>query len=153
MAAGSENGTAEQLVVLLELQIHSKAGFKHRLAARAFRFLHRAASASRALAVGSHPPGRLTLRRWVQLGEPDLEQAAELCRQVAARRLSLDIRGYPVVDDPAGIRRCWLAIGNGFLAPASARGCSGGRIGARWGGERGAVITRTHRFWYGRAID
>ena len=33
--------------------------------------------------------------------EPDLEHAAELCRQVAARRLSRDIRGYPVADDPS----------------------------------------------------
>jgi glycosyltransferase involved in cell wall biosynthesis len=33
--------------------------------------------------------------------EPDLEHAAELCRQVAERRLSRDICGYPVADDPS----------------------------------------------------
>ncbi len=32
-------GTAEQPVVLLEVQMHSKAGFKHRLGAQSFRFL------------------------------------------------------------------------------------------------------------------
>ena len=36
---GSESGTPEQPVVLLEVQMHSKAGFKHRLAAQSFRFL------------------------------------------------------------------------------------------------------------------
>jgi len=36
---GSESGTPEQPVVLLEVQMHSKAGFKHRLAAQGFRFL------------------------------------------------------------------------------------------------------------------
>ena len=36
---GSESGTREQPVVLLEVQMHSKPGFKHRLAAQSFRFL------------------------------------------------------------------------------------------------------------------
>jgi len=35
----SESGTAEQPVVLLEVQMHSKAGFKHRLFAQTARFL------------------------------------------------------------------------------------------------------------------
>ena len=34
-----EAGTAEQPVVLLEVQMHSKPGFKHRLGAQSFRFL------------------------------------------------------------------------------------------------------------------
>ncbi|MFO7628840.1 MAG: DUF4351 domain-containing protein, partial [Prochlorococcaceae cyanobacterium] len=34
-----ETGTPEHPVVLLEVQMHSKAGFKHRLAAQSFRFL------------------------------------------------------------------------------------------------------------------
>lgn len=34
-----EAGTPEQPVVLLEVQMHSKPGFKHRLAAQSFRFL------------------------------------------------------------------------------------------------------------------
>ena len=34
-----EAGTPEQPVVLLEVQMHSKAGFKHRLGAQSFRFL------------------------------------------------------------------------------------------------------------------
>lgn len=33
--------------------------------------------------------------------EPDLEHAAELCRQVAVRRLSRDLRGYPVAGNPS----------------------------------------------------
>jgi predicted transposase YdaD len=36
---GTEAGTAEQPVVLLEVQMHSKPGFKHRLGAQSFRFL------------------------------------------------------------------------------------------------------------------
>ena len=36
---GSESGTAEQPVVLLEVQMQGKPGFKHRLAAQSFRFL------------------------------------------------------------------------------------------------------------------
>ena len=36
---GMEAGTAEQTVVLLEVQMHSKPGFKHRLGAQSFRFL------------------------------------------------------------------------------------------------------------------
>jgi predicted transposase YdaD len=36
---GSENGTDEQPVVLLEVQMHSKVAFHHRLAAQSFRFL------------------------------------------------------------------------------------------------------------------
>jgi predicted transposase YdaD len=35
----SETGTPERPVVLLEVQMHGKAGFKHRLAAQSFRFL------------------------------------------------------------------------------------------------------------------
>jgi len=35
----AEAGTQERPVVLLEVQMHSKAGFKHRLAAQGFRFL------------------------------------------------------------------------------------------------------------------
>jgi predicted transposase YdaD len=35
----TEAGTAEQPVVLLEVQMHAKAGFQHRLAAQSFRFL------------------------------------------------------------------------------------------------------------------
>jgi len=35
----TEAGTAEQPVVLLEVQMHSKAGFTHRLGAQSFRFL------------------------------------------------------------------------------------------------------------------
>ena len=34
-----EAGTAEQPVVLLEVQMHAKPGFKHRLGAQSFRFL------------------------------------------------------------------------------------------------------------------
>ena len=34
-----EKGTPEQPVVLLEVQMHSKPGFKHRLGAQSFRFL------------------------------------------------------------------------------------------------------------------
>ena len=34
-----EAGTAEQPVVLLEVQMHAKSGFKHRLGAQSFRFL------------------------------------------------------------------------------------------------------------------
>ena len=36
---GNERGTPQQPVVLLEVQMHSKPGFKHRLAAQSFRFL------------------------------------------------------------------------------------------------------------------
>ena len=36
---GSESGTSEQPVVLLEVQMHAKPGFKHRLGAQSFRFL------------------------------------------------------------------------------------------------------------------
>ncbi|MFN5117442.1 MAG: DUF2887 domain-containing protein [Cyanobacteriota bacterium] len=36
---GCEGGTLDQPVVLLEVQMHGKAGFKHRLAAQSFRFL------------------------------------------------------------------------------------------------------------------
>jgi predicted transposase YdaD len=36
---GNESGTAEQPVVLLEVQMQGKPGFKHRLAAQSFRFL------------------------------------------------------------------------------------------------------------------
>jgi predicted transposase YdaD len=36
---GDERGTAEQPVVLLEVQMQGKPGFKHRLAAQSFRFL------------------------------------------------------------------------------------------------------------------
>ena len=36
---GSESGTPEQPVVLLEVQMHAKPGFKHRLGAQSFRFL------------------------------------------------------------------------------------------------------------------
>jgi predicted transposase YdaD len=36
---GNENGTADQPVVLLEVQMQAKPGFKHRLAAQSFRFL------------------------------------------------------------------------------------------------------------------
>jgi len=36
---GSESGTPEQPVVLLEVQMQGKPGFKHRLAAQSFRFL------------------------------------------------------------------------------------------------------------------
>ncbi len=36
---GSESGTSEQPVVLLEVQMHAKAGFKHRLFAQTARFL------------------------------------------------------------------------------------------------------------------
>ena len=32
-------GTAEQPVLLLEVQMHAKPGFKHRLGAQSFRFL------------------------------------------------------------------------------------------------------------------
>ncbi len=35
----TEAGTAEQPVVLLEVQMHAKPGFKHRLGAQSFRFL------------------------------------------------------------------------------------------------------------------
>ena len=35
----AEAGTVEQPVVLLEVQMHAKAGFQHRLAAQSFRFL------------------------------------------------------------------------------------------------------------------
>ena len=35
----AEMGTAEQPVVLLEVQMHGKGGFKHRLGAQSFRFL------------------------------------------------------------------------------------------------------------------
>ncbi len=35
----AEAGTPEQPVVLLEVQMHSKAGFTHRLGAQSFRFL------------------------------------------------------------------------------------------------------------------
>ena len=35
----AETGTPEQPVVLLEVQMHGKAGFKHRLGAQSFRFL------------------------------------------------------------------------------------------------------------------
>jgi hypothetical protein len=34
-----EAGTPEQPVVLLEVQMHAKVGFKHRLGAQSFRFL------------------------------------------------------------------------------------------------------------------
>ena len=37
--SGNESGTAEQPVVLLEVQMQGKRGFKHRLAAQSFRFL------------------------------------------------------------------------------------------------------------------
>jgi hypothetical protein len=43
-----EAGTPEQPVVLLEVQMHSKPGFKHRLFAQTARFLH--------LTPGSLPP-------------------------------------------------------------------------------------------------
>jgi hypothetical protein len=36
---GNERGTPEQPVVLLEVQMQGKPGFKHRLAAQSFRFL------------------------------------------------------------------------------------------------------------------
>jgi predicted transposase YdaD len=36
---GSESGTSEQPVVPLEVQMHAKPGFKHRLGAQSFRFL------------------------------------------------------------------------------------------------------------------
>jgi hypothetical protein len=36
---GGDRGTPEQPVVLLEVQMHSKVGFKHRLGAQSFRFL------------------------------------------------------------------------------------------------------------------
>jgi predicted transposase YdaD len=36
---GNESGTPEQPVVLLEVQMHSKPGFKHRLFAQTARFL------------------------------------------------------------------------------------------------------------------
>ena len=35
----AETGTPEQRVVLLEVQMHAKPGFKHRLGAQSFRFL------------------------------------------------------------------------------------------------------------------
>jgi hypothetical protein len=35
----AEAGTADWPVVLLEVQMHAKPGFKHRLAAQSFRFL------------------------------------------------------------------------------------------------------------------
>jgi hypothetical protein len=36
---GNERGTPEQPVVLLEVQMQGRPGFKHRLAAQSFRFL------------------------------------------------------------------------------------------------------------------
>ncbi|MBD1194996.1 DUF2887 domain-containing protein [Vulcanococcus sp. Clear-D1] len=37
-ARGNENGAPEQPVALLEVQMQSRLGFKHRLAAQSFRF-------------------------------------------------------------------------------------------------------------------
>ena len=78
------------------------------------------------------------VRGWPRLGGvPDLDHAAELMQQVAARRLAL-VRDHEGGQQPipAGIRRCWRGIGSGFRGRPL--GCA---IGTGWkscGGSGGS---------------
>ena len=58
---GNERGTPEQPVVLLEVQMHPKAEFKHRLAAQSFRFLQLQPQVRHLAVIVVVPHGRLRL--------------------------------------------------------------------------------------------
>ena len=62
----SDKGTPEQPVVLLEVQMHSKPGFKHRLGAQSFRFLQ------------LHPHVQVFLDGVIWLSLEELGQQADL---------------------------------------------------------------------------
>ena len=115
-------------MVLLEVQMHAKPGFKHRLGAQSLRFLQLHPQVQHLAVVVVVPHWRLKLGpaqlplahpvHWRSApiprgaypcadghswAEPDLEHAAELCRAVAAQRLAL-AADPPAVDpsrDPA----------------------------------------------------
>ncbi len=58
---GSETGSSGRPVVLLEVQMHSKPGFKHRLAAQTFRFLQLQPQVQHLAVVVVVPHSRLNL--------------------------------------------------------------------------------------------
>jgi hypothetical protein len=82
--------------------------------------------------------------------EPDLEHAAELCRQVAAWRLSRDIHGYPVAGNPSRDlavlashreRFSFATVGAHYRARLEALWADREGVGARlrWRGDRSLV--------------
>ena len=72
-------------------------------------------------------------------GEPDLDHAAELMQQAAARRLALATITRRQRSIPAEILRCWRPIGSGF------RGRPPGRaIGPGW-----RICGHSGRSWLG----
>ena len=101
--------------------------------------------------------------------EPDLEHAAKLSRQVAARRLAMagDLFAADPSRDPAVLagyreRFSFASVGARYRARLEALGRSPGRGqaaalagGSESGGavSSGAVITRAHCGWYWRTVE